>query len=307
MCTAMTLRLPSGEQLFGRTMDFSHDIKPQLYVIPSSYQWTSLLDGQTFTDTYRFIGFGEQLDDMLAFFDGVNECGFAAAVLYFAGSANYNNNLAGEISQHVASIDFLHYILGSYSSVHELSERIHTLSIAGITDPVTNTIAPLHWIVTDKSGACAVIEPINGKLEFIHNPIGVMANSPNFDWHMTNLRNYMGVTPIQTQGVNWGDIRLTPFGQGQGTMSLPGGFTSPERFVRTSYLKHHIPTPENIREGIISCFHIMANVSIPKGAVITNRDASDYTKYTAFININTGEYYYKTYDNMNVMTASLWD
>lgn len=306
MCTAMTLQSQSGEQFFGRTMDFSHDIKPQLYIIPNSYQWNSLLDGQTFTDTYRFIGFGQELDDMLAFFDGVNEHGFAAAVLYFAGYAQYQNDLTDHTTQYLASIDFLHYILGSCASVQELSKRIDGISVAGITDPVTNTIAPLHWIVTDKSGACAVIEPTKEGLEFINNPIGVMANSPSFPWHMTNLRNYMGATPTQKQEVSWGNVCLTPFGQGQGTMPLPGGFTSPERFVRTSYLKTHIPVPKTSQEGIISCFHIMESVSIPKGAVITSQNADDYTKYTAFINTNTCEYFYKTYDNINITKASLW-
>lgn len=306
MCTAMTLQSQSGELFFGRTMDFSHDIKPQLYIIPNSYQWNSLLDGQIFTDSYRFIGFGQELDDMLVFFDGVNEHGFAAAALYFAGCATYQNDLTSDTSQFLASIDFLHYILGSCTSVQELSNRIDSISVAGITDPVTNTIAPLHWIVTDKSGACAVIEPTEKGLEFINNPIGVMANSPDFPWHMTNLRNYMGATPTQTQKVNWGNVCLTPFGQGQGTMPLPGGFTSPERFVRTSYLKTHIPVPKSSQEGIISCFHIMESVSIPKGVVVANQNVDDYTKYIAFINTNTCEYFYKTYDNINITTASLW-
>jgi len=89
-------------------------------------------------------------------------------------------------------------------------------------------------------------------------------------------------------------------------MPLPGGFTSPERFVRTSYLKTHIPVPKSSQEGIISCFHIMESVSIPKGVVVTNQNVDDYTKYIAFINTNTCEYFYKTYDNINITTASLW-
>lgn len=51
----------------------------------------------------------------------------------------------------------------------------------------------------------------------------------------------------------------------------------------------------------------MESVSIPKGIVITNRDTYDYTKYTAFINTNTCEYFFKTYDNTMITSASLWD
>ncbi len=51
----------------------------------------------------------------------------------------------------------------------------------------------------------------------------------------------------------------------------------------------------------------MESVSIPKGIVITNRETYDYTKYTAFINTNTCEYFFKTYDNTLIASASLWD
>jgi choloylglycine hydrolase len=133
-----------------------------------------------------------------------------------------------------------------------------------------------------------------------------MSNSPDFHWHMTNLRNYIEASPTQSEEVCWDKIRLTPFGQAGGTVSLPGGFTSPERFVRTAYLKAHLPIPKDSSEAIAACFHIMESVSIPKGAVITSRNTYDYTKYTAFINTSTCEYFYKTYGDINVKTASLW-
>ncbi len=307
MCTAMTLQSQSREQFFGRTMDFSHDIIPQLYIVPSAYQWNNSFNNKPLRDSYRFIGLGQELDGMLGFFDGVNEEGFAAAVLYFAGYARYDAKPAGRAAEPIASIDFLHYILGRCASVKELSELIHQINIIGIPDPVTNTVAPLHWIATDRSGACVVIEPTERGLEMINNPMGVMANSPNFQWHMTNLRNYMGVAPTQTEEVFWDKIRLTPFGQAGGTCPLPGGFTSPERFVRTAYLKAHLPQPKDSMEAIAACFHIMESVSIPKGAVISSRNTYDYTKYTAFINTNTCEYFFKTYDSISVTTAGLWN
>ena len=57
----------------------------------------------------------------------------------------------------------------------------------------------------------------------------------------------------------------------------------------------------------MTCFHIMNSVSIPKGIVLTDRGTYDYTKYTAFINTNTCEYYFKTYENDQIITASLCD
>lgn len=286
-------------------MDFSHDINPQLYVVPNSYVWYNSLNNRQMKDTYRFIGLGQELDGMFGLFDGVNEKGFVAAALYFAGYAQYDTGCTDKARQSISSIDFLHYILGSCSSVKELPYLLQDISIVGVPDPVTNTVAPLHWITTDRSGACVIVEPTSRGLEIIDNPIGVMANSPDFYWQMINLKNYMQTSPTQTEEISWDNIKLTPFGQAGGTITLPGGFTSPERFVRVAYLKTHIPKPKDSREGVTSCFRIMESVSIPKGAVITNRKTYDYTKYTAFINTNTCEYFYKTYDDLDVFQGSL--
>lgn len=306
MCTAMTLQSQSNEVFFGRTMDFSHDIIPQIYIVPNSYLWNNSVSNHQMKDSYRFIGLGQEMDNMFGVFDGVNEKGFAAAALYFAGYAQYDTSTSHKTTEPISSIDFLHYILGSCASVKELPALLKNITIVGIPDPITNTIAPLHWIATDRSGACVIIEPTSSGLKLSDNPIGVMSNSPDFHWHQTNLRNYMDTSPTQSEENAWDNIRLTPFGQAGGTTTLPGGFTSPERFVRVAYLKTHVPKPKDNREAITACFHIMESVSIPKGAVKTSHDSYDYTKYTAFINTSTCEYFYKTYDDINVMEACLW-
>lgn len=307
MCTAMTLESEQGETFFGRTMDFSYDIQPEIYIVPKGYVWNNTLDMNLIRNKYSFIGIGQKLDGILGFFDGVNEEGFAAATLYFAGYAQYNTQSPYSTSRPIASTDFLHYILGRCESIEALKLELNDLSIIGTPDPVTQSVAPLHWMATDKSGKSIVIEQTKNGLKFFDNPVGVMANSPDFQWHMTNLRNYMEVSPEQNEEVFWGNFRLKPFGQAGGTMLLPGGYTSPERFVRTTFLRTHVPTPKNAIEAIVSCFHIMESVSIPRGAVRSSRNTYDYTKYTAFINTNTCEYFFKTYDNMQIVRASLFD
>lgn len=305
MCTAITLQSMQGENFFGRTMDFSYPIEAGLYVIPKNYEWYSTETMKNYIDNYSFICIGQKNDDMLGIFDGVNEKGFAAAALYFNGYAYYD--LPIENKNPITSLEFIHYILGCCSTVDELKSLLKKISIIGQPDPVTRTSAPLHWIATDRSGKCVVIEQTKTGLKIINNPIGVMANSPDFGWHMTNLRNYMNVSVDQQKEVYWGNVSLTPFGQGTGSIPLPGGFTSPERFVRTAFLKTHSQVPKSRSEAIMTCFHIMNSVSIPKGIIITDRGTYDYTKYTAFINTNTCEYYFKTHENDQIMIASLRD
>jgi len=224
MCTAITLQSMQRENFFGRTMDFSHPIEPGVFVIPKNYEWYSLISMKKYTNRYSFISIGQEADGMLGFFDGVNEQGFAAAVLYFAGYAYYD--LPIKDREPIASLDFLHYLLGRCASIDDLKALVEHIRIVGIPDPVTRTAAPLHWIATDRSGKCVVIEQTKAGLKIIDNPIGVMANSPDFHWHMTNLRNYMDVSITQPEEVHWGNVLLTPFGQAAGTMQLPGGYSS---------------------------------------------------------------------------------
>ena len=111
MCTAITLQSKQLENFFGRTMDFSYNIDPELYIVPKYYAWNNVFNMNKFYNSYSFIGIGQETDGMLGFFDGVNEKGFAAATLYFAGYAKYNklSNCINKVP--ISSLDFLHYIL----------------------------------------------------------------------------------------------------------------------------------------------------------------------------------------------------
>lgn len=303
MCTAITLQSAQGENFFGRTMDFSYPIAPEFFILPKNYEWESLSTGKTYQNRYRLMGIGQETEGMLGFFDGINENGFAAAVLYFEGYADYNLPIKGK--EPIASLDFLHYMLGRCRTVDDLRTLLEDIQIVGVADPVTERAAPLHWIATDPSGKSVAIEQTKNGLEIINNPIGVLSNSPDFRWHFTNLRNYIDISTTQPEKAQWGSVSLAPFSQGAGTLHLPGGFTSPERFVRAAFLKTHTTLPRTRTETMMACFHVINNVSIPKGIVITARGADDYTKYTAFMNTNTCEYYFKTYENSQIFTVKL--
>ncbi|WP_407058456.1 linear amide C-N hydrolase [Paracerasibacillus soli] len=75
-------------------------------------------------------------------FDGVNEQGLAAAVLYFEGYADYD--LPIDNKEAIASLDFLHYILGHCSSVDDLKALLKNIRIVGI--PTPSPKRPLPYI-----------------------------------------------------------------------------------------------------------------------------------------------------------------
>ena len=79
-----------------------------------------------------------------------------------------------------------------------------------------------------------VIEYVNGAAHVYDNPIGVFTNSPAFDWHITNLRNYVNLSPINVAPVKLSGKTLKGLGQGSGLLGLPGDYTPPSRFVRAA-------------------------------------------------------------------------
>ena len=301
MCTAFTVRTQQENTYFGRTMDFSYPLDPELYWIPQGYEWVNMLSTHRIRDRFAFMGIGQSLPS-LVFADGVNERGFAAAALYFPGYAQYDSiepHSFGHAS--IAAIELIHFMLGQCACVEDAAPLLRSIRIVGVKDSITDSIAPLHWIIADQRGKCVTIEKTADGLQFMENSIGVLSNSPCFSWHMTNLRNYMNISPSQKQKAAWGKASLTPFGHGAGTFGLPGDYTPPSRFVRAAYLKSHATIPSDQRGAVTACFHLAESVSIPKGVVMTNRGTSDYTQYTAFISLTTKEYFFKTYDNSKII------
>lgn len=305
LCTDMTILSKNKNTFFGRTMDFSYELDPEIYVSPRDYRWDTGINDLTINNKYKFIGIGQNIGK-ITFTDGTNELGLAGAVLFFPGYANYSNyenSNANRIS--IASIDIINYILGNCSDVQDVIKTLNNINIIGVEDSVTNSVAPLHWIFVDKKGKCITVEKTANGLQIFDNQLKVLANSPNFEWHMTNLRNYINISPFQQESISWGDITFTPFGQGTGTFGLPGDYTSPSRFVRTAYLKSFTAAPTTDEEAVNTCFNIIKGVTIPKGAVVTKRGTNDYTQYTAFMNINSGDYYFNTYFNNQITKVSI--
>lgn len=305
MCTALSLISKQNEVFFGRTMDFSHELNPEIYIVPKNYEWHSMIDSNVITNKYKFIGTGQNVGKVV-FADGMNEKGLGVAVLYFSGYAKFDSEINFE-KQSLSNLEVVTYLLGNCESIDDVIHKLPSIQIIGVKDPITNAVAPLHWIVTDRSGDTITIEKTQNGMEVLNNPVGVLANSPNLSWHLTNLRNYLSVSPNQIEETKWDNFTLLPFSQGGGTFGLPGDYTSPSRFVRVAFQKNYLELPETREETLVSCFHLLETVSIPKGVVITSRNTPDYTQYTVFMNLNTGDYFFTTYLDTGIKKANIND
>ena len=58
---------------------------------------------------------------------------------------------------------------------------------------------------------------------------------------------------------------LTAFGQGSGTIGLPGDYTPPSRFIRAAYLKEHLEPAAHETDGVTAAFHVLSNVNHREG------------------------------------------
>ena len=61
----------------------------------------------------------------------------------------------------------------------------------------------------------------------------------------------------------------------------------------------------NVQEAIVEGFHILEGVTLPNGVVKTANGTFDYTQYTSMIDLPNKVYYFKTYENPQIIQVDL--
>lgn len=311
-CTGILLRNTDGTVVHGRTVEFGMPLDMDYAVIPRGYQFvgqTPLGDGKTWTSKYGAAGvivFGN-----LGIMDGINEKGLAIGAFYFPTEAEYTPTTAANQAQSMSAVDFSNWILTSFASVDEVRAAVQkgeAVVAPTLLQGWPKQVQPFHWIVYDKSGKALVIEPVDGKLVLSDNPLGTFTNSPTFDWHMTNLRNYVALNPRDVPPVKIDGDSFQSFGMGNGMLGLPGDFTPPSRFVRAAVFSSTAFKAPNTQEGVFKGFHILNNFDIPVGVARTEENgkpAADQTLLTTMRDPENLRIYFKTYDDQTVRVIDL--
>ena len=116
-----------------------------------------------------------------------------------------------------------------------------------------NEAPPLHYHVSDATGRTAEITFVEGRIVLHDNPVGVLTNSPDLNWHYENLKNYANVTPYKPQYKRYKNLYI---GNESGTSGLPGGYTSAERYVRAAYLVSNM-LPDDGDDAVLDAFRIL--------------------------------------------------
>jgi hypothetical protein len=123
-------------------------------------------------------------------------------------------------------------LLTSFATVDEVRDALTKVRVVPVVEPALGFAPPVHFIVTEPSGKAIVIEYLKGEMKIFDAPLGVITNAPTYEWHETNLRNYINLSPVALPGKKIEDLNFRPLGGGSGMIGLPGDFTPPSRFVR---------------------------------------------------------------------------
>lgn len=292
MCTSITLESFDNYHFIGRTMDIEYDFQQSTLCIPRDYLWTNRYDKSFHHNRYAIIAMGCVVENHPLLADGMNEVGLAITALNFPTYCVYEQPNSNSISAY----DVVLQLVGSCKTTQEAKQQLESCAIIDYPFNKELPLPSLHWMIYDKSGTCLVVEITKNGKKIYDNPVGVLSNAPTFDYHLMSLHRYSGLSNKNPASTLWGNYKMQGDGVGLGMMGIPGDFYSNSRFVRASCLREFSNTNKNKEKTLSNLFHILDNVAMISGVACCN-NLHHTAIYTCVMSLDTGTYYYKTYDN----------
>ncbi|MBM3846079.1 MAG: linear amide C-N hydrolase [Verrucomicrobia bacterium] len=314
-CTGISLKAADGGVVCARTVEWAlgdahHDT---LVLFPRNHAFTGLTpggeNGLKWKGRHGFVSltaYGQGYGP-----DGLNEAGLYVGVYYFPGYASYAPYDAAQAERSLSVGDFMRWLLSSFTTVAEVRANLDKVRVVNVADErFGGAPLPFHWKIADPTGASIVIEIVDGGQVKIHDALlGVISNSPEYDWHLTNLRNYLGLSGAPKKSITLDDKAFAPLGGGSGLMGLPGDFTPPSRFVRALALTASARPLEKAEDAVFEAFRILDNFNIPVGATAAGgkiaRDITSATQITTASDLKNRVLYFHTMDNRQIQKLDL--
>jgi choloylglycine hydrolase len=326
-----TLGVGSDQYAFqARTMEFGPDVTGwRLISVPKGYEYTSCqmgicgagISGIKWTAKYQHVGMSPARPDLPILdevTDGINERGLACGGFYHMGYEEYKKD--PKSGKTIANTDFVSWVLSNFATVREVREALElrrvdvtlfTLTIKGKLQCDSSTCPQLHYAITDESGASIIVEFKGGEAK-IFDSIGVITNNPTYDWHITNMKNYIGLQALSRDSAIFNSKTYDKLGNGTGAIGLPGDFTPPSRFVRAMFfLNTAIPTTKiGPDEAVARALRILNQFDIPEGSIVATSPTGtgqiqDSTAWTSLSDLKRKRYYFHSQTNRTVRMIEL--
>lgn len=294
MCTS--LKLEARDVYFGRNMDIDFSYG-KFVLTPRNYP-IHFKKEKTIQSHYAIMGTAIVVDNYPLYGDAVNEKGLGIAGLNFQNFAYYFE-CVNERHYEITPYELILWILSQCENVIEAKALLEKTILVNIPFNKDIPVAELHWHIADKNQSI-VLECTKEGMKVYDNPVDVLANNPEFDFHLNHLSCYLNLTQdVPSNCLSKHDIKV--YSKGMGAIGLPGDYSSPSRFVKMSYLKFLNTPKENDDLDVIQFFHLLESVSVPFDAI-----ASNYrTAYTSCYNLEKGKYYYRSYYNPKIYQFNL--
>ena len=297
MCTAISY--VTKDHYFGRNLDMEFSYDETVTITPRNYPFF-FAEGTEMRRHYAMIGVAYVVGGYPLYYDAVNEKGLCMAALSFPHEAVYHKKK--EDVQNVAPFELIPYVLGTCATAEEAQKLLEGINIWNRPFSEELPLTALHWIISDKT-ASLTVESVREGLRLYENPIGVLTNSPSFDFQMKHLNLYMGLSaePRET-----GFLRdVYAFSNGMGALGLPGDLSSTSRFVRAAFTKCHSVSENSEESGVHQFFHILGSVEQTRGCVHLGENKYEITVYSSCCNADKGIYYYTTYENREIIGVDM--
>lgn len=297
MCTSIAMK--TEDFYFGRNMDLEYELGGCVVVTPRHFPFHFRRAG-TMNCHHAMIGMAVVKDGYPLYAEAANEKGLCMAGLNFPDNAYYPRE-EDPSKVNISPFELIQWILGRCSTLAQARTLLADTHLVNISFSEQLPLSPLHWHLADREGSIVVESTKNG-LSVHDNPAGVMTNNPSFDFQMTNLCQYLNLSPTCPQNCFSEKIHVKPFGLGMGCIGLPGDYSPASRFVKTAFLNLNVVCPQDDQGSLAQFFHMLDAVAMVRGSVVSPEGRYETTIYSCCINASRGTYYYKTYCN-NQFTA----
>lgn len=346
MCTAIAYQ--SNNHYFGRNLDYEFSYGENAVIIPRNFPFTFREVG-TMNSHYAIIGItylapdptkaattkapdptktsaAGTPDSYPLLYDAINEKGLGIAGLNFVGNTVYHDHVDGK--DNIAQFELLPWLLGQCSNVAEARTLLAKINLRSSPFRDDLPAAELHWMISDLTGACIVVESVADGLKLYDNPTGTLTNNPPFDEQFFNLNNYMCLSASAPENRFAPSLPLAEYSRGMGAIGLPGDLSSQSRFVKAAFTRmnsHTLPEksssenpfpiqsitqpttaqPTSLKNGVNQFFHILHSVEQQYGCCDLGNGQYEYTLYSSGYDLEQGILYYTTYSNHQISALSL--
>ena len=314
-CTGITLKSSDGGFVVARTVEWAlNDAQHnKILVVPRNKQFIGQTpdgyNGMKWKGNYGFVtltAYGQPYGP-----DGLNEEGLYVGVYYLPDFAEYAIYDSKKAENSMSVGDLMQWMLSSFKTVDEIIANLKSVIVVNVDNKEFGGAAlPFHFKIVDPSGNSKIIEIVNKGEVKVYDPyIGVVTNSPTYDWHLINQRNYLNLSTSPNKPMNFEGYNLKPLGGGSGLMGLPGDFTPPSRFVRAAAFTASCRPLATSMDAVFESFRILDNFNIPLGAQVPKEylptDIVSATQVTSSSDLKNKVYYYHTMWNRQIRKIDL--